>query len=135
MLHRHRMRHFFTSQSSHRDADKRHYRGGLQYAWQEYRLEPVLRLTVVPGVLEEGAGEKGQKEIGEPLELEVLHGLQKQDELRKNRVSLYVQRQSCSISVSKRLAGGMSFQGAGEGSKAVRGVWAGQKHSGRVSGY
>lgn len=106
---------------------QRHYRGGLQYAWQEHRLVPVMRLTVVVVVLEEGADEKRQKEIGEPLELEIFHALQKQDELRKNRVSSYTPRQSCSITVSKRLECGMYFHGIGEGSKAVGGVWAGQK--------
>jgi len=57
---------------------QRHYRGGLQYAWQEYRLQSGMRLSVIAVVLEEGADEKRQKETGEPLKLEILHALRKQ---------------------------------------------------------
>lgn len=60
-----------------------------------------MRLTAVAVMLEEGTDEKKTKEIGKPLELEILHALQKQEELRKNRVNSYLQRQSCSISMSK----------------------------------
>lgn len=48
---------------------QRHYRGVLQYAWQEYRHEAVTRMTVVTVGLREGAGEiiKNMREFGEPL--------------------------------------------------------------------
>lgn len=105
-------------------------RGGCQ----KYRLEPVMRLAVVAVVLEEKADERRQKEIGEPLELEILCACQKQDELRKNTASLYIQRQSCSITVSKWQEHEMCFQGVGKGGKGVIGGWAGQKAQ-RVSGY
>lgn len=64
MVHKHRMRlsgFCFTELLIW--CRQRHYNDGLQYAWQEYRLEPDMRPTVVAGVLEEGAGEKEKKRL------------------------------------------------------------------------
>lgn len=55
----------------------------MQYAWQEYRLDAVMRLAVVTVALQEGASEIIKRESLESHWLKMLCVLQKQKELRR----------------------------------------------------
>lgn len=61
----------------------------MQYAWQEYRLEAVMRLTVVTVAFQEGASEIIKRKSLESHWLKMLCVLQKQKELRKEGEFVY----------------------------------------------